>query len=137
MQVIAAGKDQVLTELVSLAGPAVSAQADLLGELRAREAAFPTALGDGVAMPHVRTDHVSEVCVAAAVMRDPIPFGAADGNPVDVFFLVLSPKSAPSEHLRVLRALSRLVANHDTVLALREASSVAAFLNIVGSVATI
>lgn len=135
VQMLATGKEHVLSQLVALAAPNPAVHDAILEELRAREAAFPTALGDGVALPHVRTAHVETVHLAAAVLAKPLPFGAADGNAVDVFFLVLSPKSAPSEHLRVLRSLSRLVSESRTVSALRAAQSVTAFLATVDSVA--
>jgi mannitol/fructose-specific phosphotransferase system IIA component (Ntr-type) len=135
VQLVAEGKDHVLSQLVALASPNPAVHDAILDELRAREAAFPTALGDGVALPHVRTTHVDTVLLAAAVLAKPLPFGAADGNAVDLFFLVLSPKSAASEHLRVLRSLSRLVSEPRTVTALRTATSVGAFLATVESVA--
>lgn len=121
----------MLAELVGLAAPDPALRAALITEVRTREAAFPTALGDGIALPHARTAHVDGVRLAAGVMRSPIPFGAADGNPVDLFFLVLSPANAPSEHLKVLRVLSRMFTDRAAVSALREATGVAAFLSVI------
>ncbi len=120
----------VLSELVELAVPQSASQSELLEALRAREAAFPTMLGDGVAMPHVRTPLVSEVCVAACVLDEPIAFGKAEGHPVDVLLLLLSPTNAPSEHLSVLRALTRLVADADVLFALRHANTAAEFVSV-------
>jgi mannitol/fructose-specific phosphotransferase system IIA component (Ntr-type) len=47
--------------------------------------------------------------VAVAVSPRGVDFGAADGRPVCVFFLVVSPPGSPAEHLRVLAAISRWV----------------------------
>jgi nitrogen PTS system EIIA component len=126
------GTDAVLARLVALALPASSAREETLAEVTAREAVFPTALGDGVAMPHVRSSHVETLTLSAVVLTHAIPFGSRDGNDVDVFLLVLSPSNAPSQHLNMLRAVARLVAQPATIQALRHATSVAAFLAVVG-----
>jgi nitrogen PTS system EIIA component len=131
---VAQTTDDVLARLVALAMPDSAQHDTLLDEVRAREAAFPTALGDGVALPHVRTAHVSSVQVAAGVLAAPLPFGASDGSPVDLFFLVLSPANAPSEHLQVLRLLSRLLSEPRTVASLRGAVNAAAFLSTIASI---
>ena len=133
LQLVAHSKDHVLSQLVALAAPDASVQEAVLDEVRAREAAFPTSLGDGVALPHVRTANVTSVHMSAAVLEKPMPFGASDGNLVDVFFLVLTPSHAPSEHLRILRELSRLVSNPTTVAALRSATTAGAFLATIGN----
>jgi len=130
---VAHTKDEILAELVALAAPDTPMRAMLYDEVRAREVVFPTALGDGVALPHVRSPHVDVMRLAAGVLSHPIPFGASDGHPVDVFFLVLSPAHAPSEHLAVLRALSRLLADPGTVGTLRAARTTHAFLETVRS----
>lgn len=127
----AADKDELLSALVQLAVPDSVMHDALCEEVRAREAVFPTALGDGVALPHVRTANVESVQLAAGVLAKPLPFGGADGNAVDLFFLVLSPLNAPSDHLKVLRALSRLLADPEVVTALRTATSVDGFLHTV------
>jgi len=130
---LARTKDQVLTELVTLAAPNSSVQSELLAAVRAREATFPTALGDGVAFPHIRTALVDSLTVSACVLDDPIAFGAADGNPVDLLFLVLSPTNAPSEHLSMLRSLSRLIADAEVRFRLRHASDADAFIAVVNA----
>jgi len=130
VQLDAAGSDDLLLHLVKLAAPDSPHHEVLCDEVRAREAIFPTALGDGVALPHVRTACVPHVHVSAAVLATPLAFGSADSSAVDVFFLVLSPAHAPSDHLNVLRAIARLVADANSVAALRRASTAGEFLAI-------
>jgi PTS system nitrogen regulatory IIA component len=43
------------------------------------------------------------------VARPGVDFGAADGKPVRLFVLVVSPSDSPAEHLQVLAAISRWV----------------------------
>ena len=82
-------KDQALAELVRMAAPHSSVQSELLAGVLAREASVPTMLGDGVAMPHVRTPLVSSVLMSACVLEEPVEFGATEGYSVDVLFLLL------------------------------------------------
>ena len=124
----AVAADDLLSNLVKLAAPDSPHHDVLCDEVRAREAVFPTALDDGVALPHVRTAYVSQVQMSAAVLTAPLTFGSAEASAVDVFFLVLSPANAPSDHLKVLRAVARLVADPAVVAALRRARSPSDFL---------
>jgi mannitol/fructose-specific phosphotransferase system IIA component (Ntr-type) len=116
---------------VRKAAPHSSVQAELLAGVLAREASFPTMLGDGVALPHVRTPLVNTVLMSACVLEEPVEFGATEGHSVDVLFLLLSPTHAPSEHLTLLRALTRLVADADVLFALRHAPSPTEFVALV------
>ena len=47
--------------------------------------------------------------VAVGMVPGGIDFGAADGQPVRVFFLVVSPAESPAEHLQILAAISRWI----------------------------
>lgn len=126
-------KDEVLAELVRLAAPNSPVHDQLLDAVRVRESVFPIALGDGVAFPHVRTALVNKLTMSACVLDDPIAFGASDGTPVDVLFLLLSPAQSPSEHLGALRSLSQLVANADVLFALRHATNEQEFVAVVNA----
>lgn len=78
----------------------------------AREAAASTAIGDGMAIPHVRNPlvlHVSRPLVTLAFFSPPVEFGAPDGKPVHVLFSIISPTNR--SHLQLLTRLSFLL--HD------------------------
>jgi len=81
----------------------------LHGKLAERELLGSTAIGGGVAIPHCKLAGLAREVVAVAVARQGVDFGAADGEPVRLFFLVVSPVGSPAEHLRVLAAISRWV----------------------------
>lgn len=85
--------------------------------LLARENLGSTAVGDGIAIPHVRNPVLLHVrpAVALCFLARPIPFGALDGKPVDTLFVIVAPTSRV--HLRLLSRLS--TALHDA--AFREA----------------
>ena len=79
----------------------------LLRVLLAREALQSTAIGDGIAIPHVRNPivlHVSRPMITLCFLEKPIAFGALDGNPVHVLFSLVSP--TVRAHLRLLSRLS-------------------------------
>lgn len=75
----------------------------LLQVLLAREALGTTAIGDGIAIPHVRNPILLQDQPAAAVMLNfldtPIDFGALDGKPVHILFLLTSPNVKTHLHL--------------------------------------
>ena len=62
--------------------------------LLAREALASTAIGDGVAIPHVRNPivlHVARPAITLCFLEHPVDFGALDGKPVHCLFTMVSP----------------------------------------------
>jgi PTS system nitrogen regulatory IIA component len=79
----------------------------LLRLFLAREASASTAIGDGIAIPHVRNPivlHVSRPLVTLAFLARAVEFGALDGKPVHVLFSIISPTNR--SHLQLLSRLS-------------------------------
>ena len=76
-----------------------------------REALTSTGLGHGVALPHVKTDVINEICIAFGRSAEGIDFNALDGNPVRFFFLIIAPTSKAEEYLKTLSSISALVKN--------------------------
>lgn len=79
----------------------------LLQVILAREALASTGIGDGVAIPHVRSPivlHIPRPTVALCFLEQPVDFGALDGKPVHCLFTMVSP--TVRAHLQLL---SRLV----------------------------
>lgn len=60
-----------------------------------REVLGSTGIGLGVAMPHTRHASVQRTSFSAFLFRPPVPFDSLDGEPVDMFFLFLSPQPEP------------------------------------------
>lgn len=121
----AASRNDVLAELIdgAVAGAKIpSARRDaVLEAMLARESLGSTGIGGGIAIPHAKTDDVKSVVTAVGVSRAPIDFKAVDGEPCDVFFLLLSPKAGAETHLKMLRWLSKLKRNADFCRFLRSA----------------
>jgi len=75
--------------------------------LLARESLGSTAIGGGIAIPHVRnpiTLHVARPLVALCFLEHPIDFQAIDGRPVHTLFTIVSPTI--KAHLNLLSKLS-------------------------------
>ncbi|MCL5097121.1 MAG: PTS sugar transporter subunit IIA [Candidatus Omnitrophica bacterium] len=79
----------------------------LLQVMLAREALASTAIGDGIAIPHVRNPivlHVTKPMVTLCFLEQPVHFGALDGKPVYALFSVVSP--TVRAHLQLLSRLA-------------------------------
>ena len=83
--------------------------ADLARRLVERERLGSTGLGGGLAIPHCKLREIGDVVLAVGVSHRGIDFGAADGLPVRLVFLVLSPADAPALHLQALARISRVI----------------------------
>ena len=94
----------------------------------AREAEFSTAVGEGVAIPHAKTDAVSAPGLVAITVPDGVDWKAPDGKPSDLIFLIAAPDTQANVHLEVLAKLSALLMHPEFPAALRAATTVDAFL---------
>jgi mannitol/fructose-specific phosphotransferase system IIA component (Ntr-type) len=82
---------------------------DILKAVEDREAVLSTGIGYGVAVPHGKSPTAERLRMVAGSSPTPIPFGAIDGLPVQLFFLLVGPESASTDHVRALSRISRLV----------------------------
>lgn len=110
------GKDKILEELVELAtrGRPDTQRSSALKAVYEREAVASTGIGLGVAIPHAKIPWGEELIVAFGLTRAPVNFDAIDGQPAQLFFLVLCPLGEAGLQLRFLARLSRLL--HDATL---------------------
>jgi nitrogen PTS system EIIA component len=110
-QLAATTRDEALREMsAGLARAGVIDDADdLARRLIERESMGSTALGNGLAIPHCKLRHAADVILAVAVSRTGVDFGAADGAPATLLFLLVSPTDAPALHLQALARISRVI----------------------------
>jgi PTS system nitrogen regulatory IIA component len=93
----------------------------LLQVLLTREAMGTTAIGNGIAIPHVRNPihiHLPDPRIALCFLETPVDFGAPDGKPVSVLFTLTSP--TVKVHLHLLAALSSALKDPRLMAALTE-----------------
>lgn len=105
-------KEGVIREIVgSLRDAGHFKEADVEAVTRAflfREELGSTAIGQGAACPETRLPVVDRVIGTVALSRRGVEFDALDGEPVDVFFLVISPSRQPGDHLWAMNSIARL-----------------------------
>ncbi len=107
---VARDKPGVLRELVELlVGTAGGSADDILHAVRDREDAQSTGFGHGIAIPHARTPTLPGLTLVAGRTDTPIDYGAVDGQPVQLFFLVAGPEVAAGDQVRALARIARLV----------------------------
>jgi mannitol/fructose-specific phosphotransferase system IIA component (Ntr-type) len=124
-------KEDVLRELVDVAmdGIAGADQDDVLRAVQHREAVLSTGIGYGVAVPHGKTGAMASLRMAAGRSVAPIPFDAHDGQPVQLFFLLVGPEAAAGPHIKALSRISRLVRRDEVRSRLLDAPDARAFLD--------
>lgn len=126
-------KSAVLRELVELAATRRNASAvdSMLAAVYEREQVLSTGIGGGVAIPHGKTPHVDQLILAAGVSPNAIDFDALDGQPVQLFFLLVGPESASGAHVKALSRISRLLRRDRLRADLLAATSSEAFLDVI------
>ena len=74
-----------------------------------REKEGTTGIGEGIAIPHEKTDAVSKPGLAAMVVPNGVEFDSLDGQPAKLIFLIAAPNTKDNVHLDVLSRLSTLL----------------------------
>jgi fructose-specific phosphotransferase system IIA component len=74
-----------------------------------REKLVSTGVGKGFAIPHGKTDAISEVVAAFAITKEPIDFDSIDGEPVRFIFLLVGKENLLNTHIKLLSRISRLM----------------------------
>ena len=88
------------------------ARSQVFDSLFAREKLGSTGLGQGVAIPHGRIKGLKDAGGALIRMREPIPFDAPDGQPVNLIFVLLVPERATDLHLQILSELAQMFSDN-------------------------
>jgi PTS system nitrogen regulatory IIA component len=99
--------------------------------LMERESLGSTGIGQGVAIPHGKTNVVKDQVAALGISRKGLDFDALDGEPVHIVFLLIAPQDAAGNHLKALAKISRLLKDKFFRQALRDAKSAEEILKII------
>ena len=118
-------KEEIIAELVDSlsASEAISDRDKVLQAVLEREKIKSTGIGDGMAIPHGKSDSVVKLVAALGTQRRGVDFEALDGEPAYVFFLLVSPANVSGPHIKALARISRLLKNDDFKKKLITASS--------------
>jgi len=81
----------------------------VLAVLQERERISSTAIGDGVAIPHGKLPGLDKIYGAFARSPEGVDFNSLDGGPTHLFFVLIAPENAATDHLKALARISRLL----------------------------
>ncbi len=106
-------KKEHLTEMVEILVPIGKIMEDkvdeIIDKLMEREELGSTGIGQGIAIPHIKTEHVSTTTGALGVSEKGVDFDSLDGEPVFISFLLLTPQGATNEHLLAISEISHFL----------------------------
>ena len=107
----AANKEGIIRELVDLLAKAegIKNKEELVKTLLNRETLGSTGIGQGVGIPHGKTNAVKKLVAAFGICHEGVNFDALDGEPVYIFFLLIAPEDSAGPHLKALARISRLL----------------------------
>ena len=138
LNAVASGKKDVLDQAVTLMGQSGKIQ-DIEKYRRGvykREEESTTGIGEGIAIPHCKSDAVIKPGLAAMVIPDGVEFDSLDGEPVKLLFLIAAPDTKENVHLDVLSKLSVLLMDENFTSDLMKAASVEEFLKVIDEAET-
>jgi PTS system fructose-specific IIC component len=133
MEIKAKEKIAAINELVAhmVKNKLVQNGEEFIKALAKRENLESTGIGDGIAIPHARTNAVKDLTLSFARSPKGIDFSSVDGKPSYIIFLIASPESKKSEYILALAKLSRLLRKHAVRDLLRNASEPKEIMEII------
>jgi len=104
-------KESVLDELLSCLekNGKINNKKEILDALLEREKLGSTGIGQGVAVPHSKTEQVNNLVGAVGISYKGVDFESLDEEPVYIIFLVLAPTKSTGIHLKALAKIARLL----------------------------
>jgi PTS system nitrogen regulatory IIA component len=126
-------KKSAITELVEMLHKSkkVKKTSEVIETILEREKLGSTGIGQGVAIPHGKTDTVPGQIAALGISQRGVEFNSLDGEPVYLLFVLVGPVEVAGQHLKALSRISRLFKDKFFRQALREAKSVEEVIKII------
>ena len=121
----ATSKKQALQEIARRAADVTGLEhREIFDVLRERERLGTTGMGNGIAIPHGKLQHLDRLYAVFARADRAVDFDAIDDKPVDIMFLLLAPEAAGADHLKALARVSRLLRDKGVCEKIRGADGV-------------
>ena len=126
-------KEEIIKDLVDALelGEAITDRDKVLQAVLEREKIMSTGIGDGIAIPHGKSDAVARLAAALGTQRRGVDFESLDGEPGYVFFLLVSPANVSGPHIKALARISRLLKNDEFKKKLIEAATPEELLRVI------
>lgn len=106
-----ADKDDAIRKVIELAAKSnkILDKEKVSKTIFEREKLVSTGVGKGFAIPHGKTDSISDVVAAFAITKEPIDFDSIDGEPVRFIFMLIGKENLLNTHIKLLSRISRLM----------------------------
>jgi fructose-specific phosphotransferase system IIA component len=120
-----ANKDEIINAMIELASASekVTDKERMRAAIFEREKIMSTGVGSGFAIPHGKTDAVSDIVAALAITAQPIDYQSLDEQPVRIVFLLVGRDNMVGPHIKLLSRISRLMNKEDFRKKLLDAAS--------------
>jgi fructose-specific phosphotransferase system IIA component len=104
-------KDEILNSMIELLGnsPKVVDKERVRSAILEREKIMSTGVGNGFAIPHGKTDAVSDIVACFGITKDAINYQSLDDKPVRLVFLLVGRENLVGPHIKLLSRISRLM----------------------------
>ena len=111
IDILSEQKDDAIREVAQLLqdAPGVTDYELFLADIFEREHLGTTGIGDGVAIPHARSDGIEQMVIALGRSLKGVEFESLDGRKVELIFLMGTPKGKVSDYLKILAQLTRML----------------------------
>jgi len=127
-------KKAVVTELVEVLAKKKSQLKNVDSVVEAimkRESTGSTGIGQGVAIPHAKSEDVTRIVASLGISKAGVDFDSLDGEPVYIIFLMVAPPESISEHLQAIAKISRLLKDKFFRQSLRDAQTPSEIIKII------
>jgi len=125
-------KEEVINQMVDLFSedPRVNDLEKVRTSVFEREKIISTGIGKNFALPHGKTDAISEILCAFGRATHPVEYNAHDGQPVHLVFLLVGKENLVSLHIKLLSRISRMMTKDEFRRKLMEATTSEEIMNI-------
>lgn len=133
LQACPATKLEAVDRLVDLmeAGGNLADKALYREKVLEREAEGSTGIGEGIAIPHAKTEAVKAPGLASMIVRGGVDYESLDDEPAYLFFLIAAPAGGENVHLEVLSRLSRMLMDETFQERLKKAATPEEYLQVI------
>lgn len=104
-------KEEIIDAMINIVSqsPRVTNKEKVRQAIFEREKIMSTGVGNGFAIPHGKTDAVSDIVAAFAITAQPIDYQSLDEKPVRLVFLLVGRENMVGPHIKLLSRISRLM----------------------------